>query len=168
MKVFIEQQKFTQPLLIIILSIVIIIAGYSTFKELDQITTGSLTEKLSALSGLIIVLLVVFFFTILKLKTRIDEKGINYQFFPFHLKARLIPWKEIEKCNLRKYNALTEFRGWGYKVNMTWQNGKAYTTKGNQGLQLKLKSGKKILFGTQKKDELQRVLDTYQHKITNG
>lgn len=167
MKVFIEQQKFTQPLVIIILSIVLIIAGYSTFKEWEQITTGSLSDKLSALSGLIIVLLVIFLFTILKLKTRIDEKGIHYQFFPFHLKARLIPWKEIRKCYIRKYNALTEYRGWGIKVNMTWQNGKAYTTKGNQGLQLKLKNGKKILFGTQKKDELQRTLNTYQSKIIN-
>lgn len=167
MKVFIEQQKFTQPFLIVALSIAIIVVSYSTFKELDQITTGSLAEILSAASGLIILLLVIFLFTIFKLKTRIDEIGIEYQFFPFHLKARLIPWKEIEKCNIRKYNAFTEYRGWGYKVNMTWQNGKAYTTKGNQGLQLKLKNGKKILFGTQKKEELQRTINTYKSKFIN-
>lgn len=167
MKVFIEQQKFTQPLVIIVLSIALIVAGFSTVKDWNTTINGNLTDKLSALSGLIIVLLVVFLFVKLKLKTRIDEKGIYYQFFPFHLKTRLIPWKEIEKCNLRKYNALTEYRGWGCKVNMTWQKGKAYTTKGNQGLQLKLTNGKNILIGTQKKDELQRTLNTYKSKIIN-
>jgi len=164
MKVFIEQQKFTQLLVIIILSIVIIVAGYSTFKELDQITTGSLTEKLSALSGLIIVLLVVLLFTKLKLKTRIDEKGIYYQFFPFHLSFKFIDWNTISKCKIRNYNPITEYGGWGVKFGLKKKE-KAYTTKGNIGLQLVLKNGTKVLIGTQKKEELQRVLDTYQHKI---
>lgn len=165
MKIFIEEQKFTQPLVFILLAITFIITGFSIYKEWDILVTGNISEKLGALSGLIIVLLVTFLFTILKLKTRIDEKGINYQFFPFHLKSRLISWKEIEKCYIRKYNALTEYRGWGIKVNMTWQNGKAYTTKGNQGLQLKLTNGKKILIGTQQKEELQRTLNLYQNKM---
>lgn len=37
--------------------------------------------------------------------------------------------------------------------------------KGAIGLQLELMDGKKILIGTQKKEEIQRTIDTYQDKI---
>jgi hypothetical protein len=38
----------------------------------------------------------------------------------------------------------------------------AYNVKGNMGLQIELKSGKKILIGTQIKYQLNRVLTTYR------
>ena len=165
MKVFIEQQKFTQPLVIIALSIVFVVTGFSIYKEWNSIITGNLTEKLSALSGLIILLLVVLLFINLKLKTRIDEEGIYYQFFPFHLSFKFAAWNTISKCHIRKYNALSEFGGWGLKFNFFKKKGKSFTTKGNIGLQLELTNGKKILIGTQHKEELQRTLDTYKSKI---
>ena len=36
--------------------------------------------------------------------------------------------------------------------------GKAYNVSGNRGLQLELSSGKKILIGSQRADELARIL----------
>jgi len=164
MKVFIEEQKFTQPLVIVGLSVAFIVVCFSIYKQWDSIATGSLMEKLGALSGLIIVLLVVFLFANLKLKTRIDEKGVYYQYFPFHLSFKFIDWISISKCYARNYSGISEFGGWGIKFSIS-KNSKSFTTKGNIGLKLKLNNGSKILIGTQKKEELQRVLNNYQHKI---
>ncbi len=160
MKVFIEQQKFTQPLVIIALSIAFAVTGFSIYKEWDAILSG----KLSALSGFIILLLVVLLFVNLKLKTRIDEKGIYYQFFPFHLSFRFVAWNTISNYSIRKYNGITEFGGWGMKRRI-YGKGRCYTTKGNIGLQIELTNGKQLLIGTQHKEELQRTLDSYKSKI---
>lgn len=167
MKVFIEEQKFTQPLFIG-LSIALIVTGVTFITEWDTTLQNSLGEKLGAFSGIFIVLLVILLFMNLKLKTRIDENGISYQFYPFHRSYKIISWNNISNSYIRNYNAIFEYGGWGMKLNFMKKSGKAFTTSGNIGLQLKLKNGRKILIGTQKKNELQRVLDTYQHKITSN
>ena len=165
MKVFTEQQKFTQPLVIIALSMALLVSLYFIFKEWNVIVTGDLNEKFSALSSLIIVLLVILLFMNLKLKTRVDEKGIYYQFFPAHLSFKFIDWKDISTCTIRKYDPISEYGGWGIKFNLFKNKETAFTTKGTIGLQLELTNGKKILIGTQKKDALQRTLDSYQNKL---
>lgn len=161
MKVFIEEQKFTQPLVIIGLAIAVIGAIVSVIVRLETISQSNLTEKLTALSGVIIVLLVILLFLNLKLKTRIDEHGI---FYPFHRSFKVIPWNTISNLYIRRYDAIFEFGGWGIKSILRKNKGKSYTTKGDIGLQLELNNGDKILIGTQKKEELQRVLNTYNKK----
>jgi len=165
MKVFKEEQRFNQPLVIVGLSIAFIVIGFSTMKEWETIAQNSFTEKIGTLSGILIIILVSLLFLNLNLKTRIDEKGIYYQYKPLHFSIKLIPWEQISKCYIRKFNAITEFGGWGIKFSFRKKKGKSFTTKGSIGLQIELKNGGKILIGTQKKEELQRVLNTYQHKI---
>ena len=165
MKIFIEEQKFNQPLVIIIHSIAFIGVGITTYNNWSVISTASFSQKIGAFSGLIFIALVAILFLFMKLKTRVDEIGIHNQFYPFHFSYKTISWAAIDKCYLRKYNAISEYGGWGYKFSLFGKNGKSFTTKGNIGLQLKLKNGKKILIGTHKKEELQRVLNTYHHKL---
>jgi len=165
MKVFIEEQKFTRPLFIG-LSIALIVTGVTIITEWETTLQSSLGEKLGALSGIFIVLLVILLFMNLKLKTRIDENGISYQFYPIHRSNKIISWSNISNSYIRNYDAIFEYGGWGMKFNFFKKNkGKSFTTKGNIGLQLELKNGTKILIGTQKKEELQKVLNTYQQKI---
>jgi len=167
MRVFKEDQKFTQPLIYIGLSIATIVIFFPIIKEWDTITQLPLNKQLGSLSGGIIICLVALLFLFLNLNTRIDEKGISYKFAPFHFKSKLINWKEVDKAYLRKYDAISEYGGWGIKGGIPWSkgNGKAYNVKGNIGLQLKLKNGNKILIGTQKKDEINAVLKTYSSEI---
>lgn len=164
MKVFLEQQKFNQPLVIIALYVAFIVVIGSIISKWEELSTGDTTGKIEGTIGLLIIILVAMLFYHLKLKTRIDEKGIGYQFSPFHLKPTAITWNLISKCYIRKYKGFTEFGGWGMKRRI-YGKGRCYTTKGNIGLQLELKNGKQVLIGTQKKEELQRVLKTYQHKL---
>lgn len=165
MKVFLEEQKITQ-LIFIGLSIALIVTGITVITEWETTLQSSLGEKIGAFGGIFIVLLVILLFINVKLKTRIDEKGISYQFYPFHRTYKIISWNEISKSYIRNYNAIFEYGGWGMKFNFFKKRGKAYTTKGNIGLQLELNNGKQILIGTQKKEELQRVLKTYSNKTS--
>jgi len=165
MKVFIEEQKFTQPIVIIGLLVAFIIVCISIIQEWESISNGTIGEKITGLSGVVIIILVALFFTNLKLKTRIDERGVYYQYYPLHFSYKLIEWNTISKCHIRNYNAILEYGGWGLKFSFKKLKGKSFTTKGDIGLQLELNSGRKILIGTQKKEELQRVLNNYQHKI---
>lgn len=166
MKVFTEIQKFNQPLIYIGLGISFIVITISTYRSWSTIETTDFWGKFAVLSGFFILLLVVVLFLILKLKTKLDEFGIHYQFVPFHLKPKIISWTDIKSCEIRQYDPITEYGGWGIRSSFKKNTGKAYTTKGTIGLQVELKNGKKILFGTQKREHLQRALDTYKTKIT--
>ncbi|HEY9170377.1 MAG TPA: hypothetical protein VIN72_12865 [Lutibacter sp.] len=165
MKIFIEEQKFTQIWLFIVLAIVFTMVTIPITKDWDTISQGSFGEILSNTGGILVLLFVFVLFNFFKLKTRIDEKGIYYQYLPFHFSYRFLPWDVISKCYVRNYNAIFEYGGWGLKFSFRKSKGKSFTVKGTIGLQLELLNGKKILIGTQKKEEIQRTIDTYQDKI---
>jgi len=63
----------------------------------------------------------------------------------------------LDKVYLRKYSPIGEYGGWGFRYG-------AYNIKGSQGLQLKFKNGKMLLIGTQRPEELQKVLDQFKSK----
>ena len=165
MKVFKEEQRFTQTWLIVLLIISLIVPIILIFKEFNkENTTMSNNEFILTLVGILTSVGFIFLF---KLKTRIDEKGIHYQFFPFHLKLKTISWKEITSAYVRKYDAITEYGGWGLKGGFFWRKSKgtAINVSGDIGIQLELKNGKKILVGTKKENEAKQVLKTYINKI---
>ena len=167
MKIFKEQQRFTQTWLIILLAMSIIvpigimIQEYA--KENSKMTTN---EFVLTLVGILVSVLCIFFF---KLTTRIDEKGIHYQFFPFHFKFKLIGWEEISKVHIRTYDPIGEYGGWGFKGGSLWNKskGRALNVSGDIGIQLNLKNNKKLLIGTNKEAEAKRVIATYQQKLNN-
>jgi hypothetical protein len=68
---------------------------------------------------------------------------------------------------VRKYNPLTEYGGWGYRTGFGKKSG-AMNVKGNIGIQIELSNGKKLLLGTQKKTEANKVLETYKHKMVSS
>jgi hypothetical protein len=63
------------------------------------------------------------------------------------LKKKFFSWEEIEKISVREYSPLFEYGGWGIRRG---KSGRAYNVKGNIGLQLVLKNGKKILLELKK------------------
>jgi len=170
MKVFKEEQRFTQIWLHLVLIISFGIPMIFVINEwiLTKGDDNDVSVKFYIIIGSILMTYGIIFS--LKLKTRIDEIGIQYRFIPFHFSNKIIAWSEIDNANIRKYNAISEFGGWGLKGDSFWNKGKgvAYNVKGNIGLQLKLKNGKKVLIGTQKRNEVEKVLLTYKHKIIDN
>ena len=117
------------------------------------------------ISSFLLILAAIFMISKVTLHTRIDEKGIHYRFSPLHRKQYAIVWSDMSNIYVRKYNAIAEYGGWGYKGNILRSSGRAYNIRGNQGIQIELTNGKKILIGTQKEIEAERVLNLYKSKF---
>jgi len=62
---------------------------------------------------------------------------------------------EIESFKAMEYSPLKEYGGWGIKYGF---KGKAYNVSGNLGVKVHLTNGRNILFGSQKHNELAKVL----------
>ena len=165
MKVFVEEQRFNQWWLYIILSIPLLVFLLRYVFEKD-VTLNRDNETLIGISiTLIIVLIATLLILMIRLKTKIDENGIYYQFYPLNFSEKFIPWKEISQCYVRKYKPLTEYGGWGYRSGIGRKKGRALNIRGNYGIQLELLNGKKLLLGTQKSADVEKVLLTYKTKI---
>lgn len=160
MKIFKEEQRFNQTWLI---GLIVISSMIPLILIIKEYSDGKLTfnSLLITLAVIITSSCLIFFF---KLKTRIDEKGIHYQFLPIHFKQKTIFWNQISSISIRKYDAITEYGGWGLKGGFLWNKakGKAINVSGNIGIQLELKNGKKLLIGTQKESEAKQVLANYK------
>ncbi len=94
----------------------------------------------------------------LKLRTRFDADGIHYRMIPLHRKDQTIPWSEIDSVHVRKYSPIREYGGWGMRYS---RNGRAYNVKGDQGIQVVKKNGKRILIGTQQPEDAKQWLDQF-------
>ncbi|WP_199269183.1 hypothetical protein [Polaribacter sp. L3A8] len=165
MKIFKEEQRFRQTWLIILLVISSIAPIAMMLKKyLQKNATLTTKEFIITIAVILVSVTTIFFF---KLTTRIDEKGIHYQFFPLHFSFRTIPWNEISKVGTRTYLPISEFGGWGIRGGFFFNKGKekAINVSGDIGIQLILKNGEKLLIGTQKKEEATRVLETYKNKL---
>lgn len=153
---FTEHQKFKQWWLWLILIVInggLIVAMVVQYLKNDQPIT-----KVDLLITFSIILFITLLFWVFKLETRIKKEGIYVRFFPFHLKFRYYAWEDLTKCYVRKYAPLMEYGGWGLRYGLS-NSGLAYNVSGNKGLQLHLKrKNRKILIGTQKGEEINKVL----------
>ena len=102
---------------------------------------------------------IVFYFQ--KLKTSITNRAV-YVSFGIFASQKVFPLTDIKSIEIRKYDGMNEFSGWGVKSN---SNEQSYTVSGNEGVEIELKNGgKKILIGTQKPLEMQKVIDQLYFK----
>ena len=151
---FKEEQKFTQWWLWLILIPVGMLPIFGIYKQL--ILEEQFGDKPMSDLGLIVFSIFVFsfigFFFIMKLKTSIDKNGIQMIFFPF--RRIRVEWNEIKNMKVVNYGFVG---GWGIRF---WPKyGTIYNVKGNKGLAIELKNGKKFLIGTQKEAELNNVVE---------
>lgn len=94
-------------------------------------------------------------FYLFELRVKINEAGLHYQFFPFHLKSYSIKIEEIEKIEALQYKPLVEYGGWGIRYGF---KGKAYNVSGNLGVKIHLTNGRNILFGSERHKEFEKAL----------
>lgn len=110
-------------------------------------------EMLLVLAAFMLIMLVVFYF--MSLQVELTRAGIRYRFFPF-FGSRFIAWEEVAVAEVRQYQPIKEYGGWGLRYG---SGGAAYNVSGNMGLQLVLrKNNKRILLGTQQPDALKQAL----------
>ena len=165
MRIFKEEQRFNQLwLILLILVSVLVPLGIILGMYIKDPTSFSVEELVLILGITMLAPGIIFLF---KLYTRVDEKGIHYKFFPFHWSYKIVEWHDVKKAYVRKYDAISEYGGWGFKGGALWNKskGKAINVSGDVGVQLELKNGKKLLIGTQKRKEVENVLIHYKTKL---
>jgi len=160
---FREEQQFRQPWIWMII-IPIIMGGLFLFafgfnKQLLQgepFGDNPMPDAGLIITGVFSILMMVgltFLFYNMKLVVEIRRDGLYFRYPPMINKFKKISKEEIEKIEVRQYKPIKEYGGWGIKTGAK-NYGKAYNVRGNIGLQLHLKNGNKILFGTQRKDAI--------------
>lgn len=161
--VYAEIQKFNQRWLwvglILFMLLVLGIFGYGFVQQwLFGIPWGDrpVSDEVLLISGSLIILFsltMIYIFYTLRLITEVRTDGVYLRFFPFW--SKVIPYADIVGCEARHYKPLREYGGWGIKYG---RSGWAYNISGDWGVQLMLQSGKRILIGSQRADELVRAI----------
>ena len=174
---FKEEQKFTQPwlwiLLVVALSSMLIPTIVSLYvqmvlgKPYGDNPSSNETLLIMFFVVTIISVAVMVLFQRVRLITEIRSDGIFVRYPPFFFKAKVYTRNIIAEFEVRQYKPIKEFGGWGIKYGMG-KHGKAYNVKGNQGLQLVFKNGRKLLIGTQRNDAILRAMNKMMKEEKNA
>lgn len=106
--------------------------------------------------GLVVVGTVAMLLYSLRLETEVRADGIYLKMWPLHRSVRRVPWSEIERYEPTQYSPLQEFGGWGIR----WTPGKlAYNVSGDRGVRIERTTGRVVLVGSQRPEELVRAID---------
>lgn len=92
-----------------------------------------------------------------RLITEVRSDGLHIRFFP--MRSKVIPYESIASYQARTYHPVREYGGWGIRWG---REGKAYIVGGNEGLQLLLNDGRKVLVGSQRAQELEAAVRTWK------
>lgn len=109
---------------------------------------------ITGLSGGLLLVILLLLALNTKLKTHLDKSGIQYKWIPFQKKLKTISWTSVEKAEVIRY----DYVGHGYRISRKY--GTVHNVAGKMGLQIILKSGEKLLIGTQKPEEMKNFLST--------
>jgi hypothetical protein len=157
---FKEEQKFNQWWIWLI---VILLSGFWIWQLVQQIFMGIPFGNNPAPDFVLILLGIfpagaIFLFYALTLEIIVDDSGVHYRFRPFQRKHKVISKKDIAKFEVRKYNPIMDYGGWGIRLG-TSRKGNAYNVKGNMGALFEFKNGKKFLLGTQNPEAFRSALN---------
>lgn len=150
---FYEKQKFTQWW---VWAILILTLGFELYIFVRQILFGQpvgtrpVPDVFLIFSTLFLISLFVFVCR-LQLETTIDSEKIVMRYRPMIRKT--FYWDEIEKAEVINYG----FVG-GYGVRIGTRYGTVYNTKGRYGLSLELYDGRRIVIGSQKPEQIEKIL----------
>jgi len=159
-----EEQRFHQPWIWLGLGVAVlslIPLWYGLYVQLvEGVPWGDRPSSdevlaLTVIGTTVVILGITVVFFNARLVVSIDAEGLDYRFIPFHRRVHTIPWSEVSRVYLRTYRPILEYGGWGIRFGT---GGKAYNVSGTDGLQLELKTGKKILIGTRNPVEIGAML----------
>jgi hypothetical protein len=155
-----EQQKFAlwlRWLVYLSMGLSVVISVFALIKaSAGENSQETLEIVLGFVVGIGVPIAITALFFLLKLETEVRPDGIYVRYFPFHIRFKRFRLEDLSEYYARRYKPILEYGGWGIRYSL--RNGKAYNTSGNQGVQLILINGKKLLIGSQKTDELEAAI----------
>lgn len=138
---------------IIVLSIVLFDKGGMSFTDLKAV-------YFAPLWAVILPFAIIYLIQQNVLTLRINQEGIYYRYFPFKARLKHLKWDEIAKAHITKYDAFGDYGGYGVKIRLWFKfDDEAYILNDkDRGLQLEFKNGKKLLFSSNRIDEMELFL----------
>ncbi len=160
--IFQETQQFRQPWIWAILLGMGLFAVYALISQVAWDTpVGNKPAGNTELAVILIfILLLSGLMWSLRLETYIGEEGIHVRLFPFQIQFRSYAWDNIAKCYVRIYDPIREYGGWGLRG---LGKNRALNVSGNNGIQLVMHDGARLLIGTQMPDEAGAALRKLGH-----
>lgn len=152
---FRESQGFNQSWIWLVLSAISILLFFALYNQFIGGYDEVYFDRSELIISSFIVLSVVLMFAFVKLKTSVDSKGIKVSMIPFVSKS--YAWSEVDNACVLKYNSVN-----GVGIRLFTKYGRVYRMKGNRGVFVELKNGNKFLIGTQKEEELAKVIEFLQ------
>ncbi|AQQ72459.1 hypothetical protein SMSP2_02844 [Limihaloglobus sulfuriphilus] len=151
--IYSEVQRFSWIINLIFIAVIII----SFAAAAAALTAAGKSEEEPLEPGMmlftiIINLVLLALLVTFQMQTRVYKDAVWVRLLPFMPWFKKIPFEDIREYCPRKYRPVFEYGGWG--IRYSFRNGKAYNAKGNKGLQITLKNGKKILIGSQDPEKL--------------
>ncbi|MDQ2913982.1 MAG: hypothetical protein M3T56_12085 [Chloroflexota bacterium] len=102
----------------------------------------------------VVVILVASLISLSHLDVDVTDRGVSIA-FRYLWTTRRIGFAEIVGLEVRCYNPLLEYGGWGVRLG---PKGWAYMTSGNEGVQLRLRRGLSVLIGSTRPRELEAAI----------
>ena len=112
--------------------------------------SGAGGEALGALGGALLVTLLV---GRMGLVTEVTGGQLRVRLWPFPSKTYALA--DIESAEVRAYRPIREYGGWGLRFG---PSGMAWNAYGDRGVQLVLRSGRRVLIGSQDAEALARAI----------
>jgi len=149
---FTEKQRFNQWWLWLLLAVCSATPIIIFYKEYTNNTVSS-----NNLWALIIIFLASILFAVLRMKTVVTEENIQLTQYPF-------VWKTIHLSDINTMKVINYGFVGGWGIRLWTKYGTVYNVRGNKGLHIKLKNGKQFVIGTQKPQELEKVVELLNTK----
>jgi len=155
-----EEQRFGLWLRWLIVASMALAVPFSIFSltkiPSEQGSPEILPIILLTIAGIFVPIAIAVLFLLLKLETEVRPDGLYIRYFPFHINFKRFTAEDLSEYYARKYKPLLEYGGWGIRYSL--RKGKAYNVSGNKGVQLVFKSGKRLLIGSQRAEELEEAI----------
>ena len=160
MPIFTETQRPRQSWLFLVIALLALI-GWGVF--IQQIVRGKPVGDnpmpdwgawlMAALLGVVLPLFLLWF----RMETTVYPDRVEVRMTPFV--HRVFGPSEIAGAAARTYRPMREFGGWGVRWGLRGlSKNRAYNASGDQGVQLVLTNGNRILIGTQRPQELEAAI----------
>ncbi|MHC4068508.1 MAG: DUF6141 family protein [Planctomycetota bacterium] len=156
-----EEQRFGLWLRWLIALSMALAVPLSIFSLTKMPSEQGLSEILQILiliiAGIFVPIGIALLFLVLKLETEVRSDGLYVRFFPFHIHFKRFGSEDLSEYFAREYKPIREYGGWGIRCGLGGK-GKAYNVRGNKGVQLVFRSGKRLLIGSQRAEELEEAI----------
>ena len=153
-----EVQRFGQPWIWGLLALIVAAAWYSAYSQLflkKPVGTHPAPDVLMAVIWAVFGIGFPVFFWVLRLVTEVREDGLYVRFIPFHRRFIKVTGADMVRIEACTYRPLKDYGGWGIRCG---PKGKAYTIKGEQGVALEMRDGRKLMIGSQRARALEEAL----------